>query len=96
MNLLLTVKCYVCEKVTDNSWEIIIRKTGNKLFRICTSCGECGKYKSKMFCDAFNMLPRDMYQLINNQMYIDFLPNGIRFTEIDNTIHPYIPTSLNR
>ena len=94
MNILLTVKCYVCEKVTDNSSEIIIRKTGNKIFRISTSCQECGKYKSKMFCDAFNMLPRDMYQLINNKIYIDYLPNGIRFTEIDKTIHPYIRTSF--
>ena len=49
-----------------------------------------------MFCDASNMLPRDTYQLKNNKLYIDYLPNGIRFTELDKTIHPYIPTSFKR
>ena len=90
MNILLDVKCFSCNKVTENSNEIIIRKTGTKLFRICTSCNDCGRCKSKMFCDRFEMLPKEMYQLEYNKMYIDYLPNGTKFTEIDRNIYPYI------
>ena len=82
MEALLTIRCYICNKITDNCAPIIIRKTGKKLFRISTSCAECNKFKSKKFCDIFNKLPNDMYKLTYNKIYVDYTSTGIRFVDL--------------
>ena len=82
MEALLTIRCYICNKITNNSNSIIIRKTGKKLFRISTNCAECSKFKSKMFCDNFNKLPNDMYKLTSNKIYFDYTSTGIRFVDL--------------
>ena len=75
MEALLSIRCYrqsktqplTCNGLLSNNLDpIIIRKTGRKLFRIETKCSECKRIKSKKFCDTFNKLPYEMYQLIQN------------------------------
>ena len=67
---LLFIKCYFCNYMTNNIDIIIIRKTGRKLFRIETNCDQCGKFKSKVFCDTFNKLPYELYNIIPNKLYV--------------------------
>ena len=82
MEALLTIRCYICNKITDNCGAIIIRKTGKKLFRISTNCSKCSKFKSKKFCDTFTKLPNDMYKLTSNKIYVDYTSTGIRFVDL--------------
>ena len=82
MEALLTIQCYICNKITDNCAPIKIQKTGKKLFCISTSCAECNKFKSKKFCDTFNKLPSDMYKLTYNKIYVDYTSTGIRFVDL--------------
>ena len=67
---LLFIKCYFCNSMTNNIDIIIIRKTGKKLFRIKTNCDQCGKFKSKVFCNTFNKLPYELYNIIPNKLYV--------------------------
>ena len=67
MEALLSIRCFTCNGLLSNNLDpIIIRKTGRKIFRIETKCSECKRIKSKKFCDTFNKLPYEMYQLIQN------------------------------
>ena len=66
---LLSIKCYFCNYKTNNKNIIIIRKTGRKLFRIETNCSKCGKFKAKVFCDSYNKLPYNFYNIIQNKLY---------------------------
>ena len=52
--------------MSNNINIIIICKT----FRITTNCDQCGKFKSKVFCDTFNKLPYDLYNIILNKLYV--------------------------
>ena len=67
---LLSIKCYFCNYKTNNKNIILIRKVGRKLFRIETNCNKCGKFKSKVFCDSYNKLPYNFYNIIQNKIYI--------------------------
>ena len=83
MEALLSIRCYTCNGLLLNNFDhIIIRKTGRKIFRIETRCLECKRVKSKKFCDTFNRLPYEMYQLIQNKIYVDYTPSGIKFTDL--------------
>ena len=83
MEALLSIRSYMCNGLLSNNLEpIIIRKTGRKIFRIETRCSECKRIKSKKFCDTFNKLPHEMYQLIQNKIYIDYTKSGIKFTDL--------------
>ena len=70
--------------ITDNSEPIIIRKTGRKIFRIEARCVQCKNIKSKKFCDTYNKLPYQMYQLQSNKIYVNYTPSGIKFTDLAN------------
>ena len=72
--------------LSDNFEPIIIRKTGQKIFRIEIRCSECKKIKSKKLCDTFNKLQHQMYQLIFNKIYIDYTPSGIKFTDLSKNV----------
>ena len=83
MEALLSIRCYICNGLLSGNFDpIIIRKTGRKIFRIETRCSECKSIKSKKFCDTFNRLPYEMYQLIKNKIYIDYSPSGIKFIDL--------------
>ena len=87
MEALLSIRCYMCNGLLSGNFDpIIIRKTGRKIFRIETRCSECKRIKSKKFCDTFNKLPHEMYQLIQNKIYIDYTPSGIKFTDLSKTV----------
>ena len=87
MEELLSIRCYMCNGLLSDNFEpIIIRKTGRKIFRIETRCSECKRIKSKKFCDTFNKLPHEMYQLVLNKIYIDYTPSGIKFTDLSKNV----------
>ena len=70
----------MCNGLLSNNIEpIITRKTERKIFRIEPKCSECKRIKSKKFCDTFNKLPYEMYQLIQNKIYIYYTPSGVKF-----------------
>ena len=88
MEALLLIRCYMCNGLLSDNFEpIIIRKTGRKIFRIETRCSECKKIKSKKFCDTFNKLSHEMYQLVLNKIYIDYTPSGIKFTDLSKNVY---------
>ena len=90
MEALLSIRCYMCiGLLSDNFEPIIIRKTGRKIFRVETRCSECKRIKSKKFCDTFNKLQHEMYQLVLNTIYIDYTPSGINFTELSKSLKEY-------
>ena len=66
----LSIKCYICDCITNSKNIILFRKTGRKLFCIVTNCNECSKFKSKVFCDSCNKLPYNFYNIIQNNIYI--------------------------
>ena len=39
-------------------------------FCIETNCNECGKFKNIVFCDSYNKLPYNLYNIIPNKKYI--------------------------
>ena len=92
MNILLSVKCYNCNSITENNINAI-KRTGNKTFRIYTACAQCKQPKSKAFTDSYNQLPKEMYQLIHNKIYLDSF-NGNKFEDLDKTIYEYKPTHI--
>ena len=67
---LLSIKCYICDCITNSKNIILIHKTERKLFCIETNCNKCGKFKSKLFCDSYNKLPYNLYDIIPNNIYI--------------------------
>ena len=56
--------------MTNNIDIIIICKTRRKLFHIETNCDQCGKFKSTVFCDTFNKLLFELYNIILNKLYV--------------------------
>ena len=56
--------------MTNNIDIIIIRKPGNRLFRIETNCDKCGRFKSIVYWDTFNKLPYELYNIIRNKLYV--------------------------
>ena len=87
MEALLSIRCYMCNGLLSGNFDtIIIRKTGRKIFRIETRCSKCKRIKSIKFCDTFNKLQHEMYQLILNKIYINYSPSGIKFTDLSKTV----------